>query len=247
MRSPQGKALFITGTDTGVGKTWTAGGLAGALRRRGRLVGNMKPAESGCPEEGGETVPRDALFVKAMAGCESPLDAICPYRFRESLAPFVAAEREGRRIDPERIVSAFEGIRAAHDVTLIEGVGGFLVPIAEGFRVSDLAVRFGAPILVVGRLGLGTLNHTLLTLEAAARRDLRVLGVVLSAAAPPSTVSEETNPDVLTALTDVPLLGVLPHLPIAGGDTPDPMRLINAVEEHLNVDAIEMGLGLKPV
>ena len=246
MRNPQGKALFITGTDTGVGKTWTAGGLAGALKRRGRLVGNMKPAESGCPEEEGEPVPRDALFVKAMAGCESPLDAICPYRFREPVAPFVAAGREGRRVDPERIVSAFEGIRAAHDVTLIEGVGGFLVPIAEGFRVSDLAVRLGAPILVVGRLGLGTLNHTLLTLEAAARRGLRVLGVVLSAAVPPSTVSEETNPDVLTALTDVPLLGVLPHLPNAGGDTPDPERLINAVEEHLNVDAIEMGLGLKP-
>ena len=246
MRSPQGKALFITGTDTGVGKTWTAGGLAGALKRRGRRVGNMKPAESGCPEEGGKTLPRDARFVKEMAGCKSPLDAICPYRFREPVAPFVAAGREGRRIDPERIVSAFAGIRAAHDVTLIEGVGGFLVPIAEGFRVSDLAVRLGAPILVVGRLGLGTLNHTLLTLEAAARRDLRVLGVVLSAAAPPSTVSEETNPDVLTTLTDVPLLGVLPHLPIVGGDTPDPERLINAVEEHLNVDAVEIGLGLKP-
>ncbi|MFQ5913123.1 MAG: dethiobiotin synthase [Nitrospinota bacterium] len=248
MRKPFGRSLLITGTDTGVGKTLLAGGLAGALRRRGHRVGNMKPAESGCPETGGEIVPRDALFVKRMAGCESPLEAVCPYRFRAPLAPSVAAGREGVEIDPGRIVAAFEGIRAAHDVTLVEGVGGFLVPITRDFWVSDLAVRLGLPLLVVGRLGLGTLNHTLLTLEAAARRGLSVLGFVLNAVTPSDSIAEETNPDVLSSLTPVPFLGVLPHLPALAGTAPDPDRhgddLIEAIERHLDVGALETALSL---
>lgn len=244
MTEPSGKALLVTGTDTGVGKTLIAGGLAGALRRRGHRVGNMKPAESGCPEVAGELIPEDALFVKEMAGCESRLEAVCPYRFREPLAPFVAAGREGVEIDPQRIVSSFEEIRAAHDATLVEGVGGFLVPIARDFCVADLAVRLGLPLLVVGRLGLGTLNHTLLTLEAAARRGLRVLGVVLNAAAPPESIAEATNPGVLQSLTDVPLLGVFPHLPIRAGGKPGAETLIGAVENRLDIRAVELALGL---
>jgi dethiobiotin synthetase len=244
MKAPQTKALLITGTDTDVGKTLVAAGLAGALRRRGHRVGNMKPAESACPADGAELVPPDAKLVKEMAGCESPLEDVCPYRFREPLAPSVAAEREGVAIDPERIVSAFERIRAAHDVTLVEGIGGFLVPITNDFWVPDLAVRLGLPLLVVGRLSLGTLNHSLLTLEAAERRGLQVLGIVLNAVTPPETVSEETNPEALTALTQVPLLGVLPHLPGAENIRTQPEILIQAAEENLDIQAIEKALGL---
>jgi dethiobiotin synthetase len=239
----QGKALLITGTDTGVGKTLVTGGLAGALRSRGYRVGNMKPAESGCPVVEGKMVPQDALFVKDLAGCESPLETVCPYSFRDPLAPLVAAEREGVDIKPERITSAFEELRASHDVTLIEGVGGLLVPIARDFGVLDLAIQFDVPLLIVGRLGLGTLNHTLLTIEAAEQRGLPILGVVLNALTPPDSIAEETNPAVLISLTGAALLGVLPHLP---GDEagPKPDLLIQAVEEHLDVSEILTDLGL---
>ena len=246
MKELQAKALLVTGTDTDVGKTLVAGGLAGVLRQGGHRVGNMKPAETGCPIVGGKTVPRDALFVQKMAGCQSPLGLVCPYQFREPLAPSVAAGREGVEIDPGRIIAAFETIRSAHDVTLVEGVGGFLVPIAKDFRVSDLAVRLDLPVLVIARLGLGTLNHTLLTLEAAERRGLRILGVVLNAATPPESIAEETNPDVLSSLTDVPLLGVLPPLSAMGDPEPDPRLLIEAVEKHLDVETLETALGLEP-
>ena len=242
--SPQRISMLIIGTDTGVGKTLVTGGLAGAFRKRGYRVGNMKPAETGCREEDGELVPEDALFVRRLSGCESPLQMICPYRFQESLAPSVAASREGKSIDPEKILSAFEEIRSRHDVTLIEGIGGFHVPITQDFWVSEMAERLGLPILVVARLGLGTLNHTLLTLEAVAKRSLRVLGVVLNTVTPPLSIAEKTNPTALSSLTDVPLLGVLPHLPAGREGMPDPESLVDSVEKHLEAQAVEAALGL---
>ena len=189
-------------------------------------------------------MPEDALFVRRLSGCESPLQMICPYRFQESLAPSVAASREGKSIDPEKILSAFEEIRSRHDVTLIEGIGGFHVPITQDFWVSEMAECLGLPILVVARLGLGTLNHTLLTLEAVAKRSLRVLGVVLNTVTPPLSIAEKTNPTALSSLTDVPLLGVLPHLPAGREGMPDPESLVDSVEKHLDAQAIEAALGL---
>ncbi len=245
--SIMGKGLLIAGTDTDVGKTLVAGGIAGALRKRGYRVGAMKPAESGCPREEGRLVPPDALFVKEMAGCDAPLDVVCPYRFEESLAPFIAAGRSGVEIDLERICSAYDELRLAHDVTLVEGIGGLLVPIRRDFLVSDLALRLNLPLLVVGRLGLGTLNHTLLTVETAARRGLEILGIVLSATSPSSSPAEETNFEILKSLTEIPVLGVLPHLtevPSRKAHTPAVSTLIQAVEAHLDLGPLLKKLGL---
>ncbi len=237
--------MLIVGTDTGVGKTLITGGLAGVFRRRGYLVGNMKPVETGCREENGILVPEDALFVMQVSGCKSPIKDICPYRFKEPLAPSVAADREKILIDSEKILLAFENIQSLHDVTFVEGIGGFHVPITKEFLVSDLAERLGLPILVVARLGLGTLNHTLLTLESARKRNLRVTGVVLNTLSPPSSIAEETNPGALASLTDIPILGVMPHLPLGRDETPDLGYLIDKVEENLDVRAVEVALGLK--
>src|SRR5882724_8482431 len=124
-----GSGIFITRTDTGVGKTFFACGLAALLKKSGYKVGVMKPAETGCDQGGGgKLVPQDAAALKEAAGCEIPLEQICPYRFREPLAPSVAAEREAIRIDIDYLMSGYGEISETHDITIVEGAGGLLVP-----------------------------------------------------------------------------------------------------------------------
>ncbi|GAB4267954.1 MAG: dethiobiotin synthase [Deferrisomatales bacterium] len=201
-------ALFVAGTDTGVGKTRVAAALCRALRARGLSVGIFKPAETGCADP---SRPADALTLAAAAGCRAPLDTVCPYRFREPLAPAVAASRAGASIDPARLARCLQALAAGHDAVVVEGAGGLLVPLTPELLTVDWVARSGLPVLLVGRLGLGTLNHTLLSARYLRGREVPFLGTVLSAVEPPSTVSEATNPQVLAAFPEVALLGVLPH------------------------------------
>lgn len=208
--------LFITGTDTGVGKTFVARGIASALRARGRRVGVLKPVETGCG--GGLTRrPADALALRAAAGSTLPLDCICPYQLDAPLAPDVAARLENVRIDPREIVAAFRIIDRKHDVTVVEGAGGLLVPIVDRYTMADLACDLDLPLLVVVDSKLGAINHTLLTLEAAAARGLRVRGYVLNH---PSAADEAaaTNASVLRRCADTPCLGVINWTPAAERD-----------------------------
>jgi dethiobiotin synthetase len=207
------KAFFITGTDTGVGKTLVAGSLAAALCRGGRSVAVMKPCESGCAPGDGGLVPADALFLKRMAGSADPLDSICPYRLRAALAPGVAAEREQVAIDPDHICRLFASLCAGRDFAFAEGAGGLLVPLAGRLLCSDLAGMLGAPLIVVGRLHLGAINHMLLTLREAGRAGLEVAGFILNETEPERGLAEETNPAIIGRFTDVPLLGIMPHVP----------------------------------
>ena len=169
--------LFITGTDTGVGKTFVARGIASALRARGRRVGVLKPVETGCGA-GMTRRPADALALRSAAGSTLSVDRICPYRLDAPLAPDVAARLENVRIDPEVILAAFRVIDADHDLTIVEGAGGLLVPIVQRYAMADLARDLDLPLLVVVDSRLGAINHTLLTLEAAAARGLAVRGYV---------------------------------------------------------------------
>jgi dethiobiotin synthetase len=208
--------LFITGTDTGVGKTFIARGIAAVLRARGQRVGVMKPVETGC----GGTIPRrpaDALALRAAAGSRLPPDRICPYPLDAPLAPDVAARLENTRIDPAVIVAAFRAMRAAHDVTLVEGAGGLLVPIADRYVMADLARDLDLPLLVVVDSKLGAINHTLLTLEAAAARGLAVCGYVLNHAAAADEAAA-TNASVLARCTNVPCVGTVEWTPAAERD-----------------------------
>ena len=208
--------VFITGTDTGVGKTFVARGIASALRDRGRRVGVMKPIETGC---GGGTTwrPADALALRAAAGSTLPLDRVCPYRLDAPLAPDVAARLENVRIDPVAIVAAFRAIAQEHDVTLVEGAGGLLVPIRERYTMADLAGDLGLPLLVVVDSKLGAINHTLLTIEAAAARGLAVRGYVLNHASAADEAAA-TNASVLERCTATPCLGTIRWAPSAERD-----------------------------
>jgi dethiobiotin synthetase len=176
--SPATKALFVTGTDTGVGKTFVCAALWRYLLKRGVKAGYQKWVSTG-----GADLPDDLRQCLATAGlplARESLDYQVPYRFRLPASPHLAAESEGCRIDPEVILARFHHWAGKHDLLLVEGVGGLLVPLNRELLLADLLARLQPPTLIVARSGLGTLNHTLLTLEALRARRIPVLGVVFS-------------------------------------------------------------------
>ena len=199
-------ALFVTGTDTGVGKTFVACALATALRRRGLHIAVMKPVETGVEKE-----PADALALRAAAADPAPLDDICPYRLRAPLAPAVAARLEGVAIDVARLVALVARRRQEADLLLVEGAGGLLVPLDARTTYAELAVRTGLPLLIVGANRLGTVNHCALTARVAAAAGLVVHGFVLSQPAAETDASAATNADTIATLTGLRCLGVLGH------------------------------------
>lgn len=198
-RLRKGPGLFVTGTDTGVGKTWVCRGLAASGRARGWRVGVFKPAESG----GGG----DAAALAKASGCPLPMSLIRPYRLRLPLAPAMAAAAEGKRIRLSRLRAAYAQIRAASDWTLVEGAGGLLVPYAPGLDGAGLALALRLPLLIVARSGLGTINHSLLTLEAARRRGLEVLGVLLNQGLEAPDPSTAGNAEAIRRLGKVAVWG----------------------------------------
>lgn len=208
----EGKALLVTGTDTGVGKTVVAGGLALGFRALGLSPGVFKPAESGVKDE-----PRDGLFLKRCGEPKESIREIVPFILREPLAPAVAAEREGIIIDLQVIKDRLESMKTKYPVTLVEGAGGLLVPLVGSFTYGNLACFLDLPILVVARPSLGTINHTLLTIRVARAMGLKVLGVVISGYPSDPSVAEKTNPQVIEALGDVEILALVPAL--TGVDT----------------------------
>jgi dethiobiotin synthetase len=203
--------LFVTGTDTGVGKTVVACALAEQLRARGVDVGVMKPIETGVGAQG----PLDAIALAEAAGVDDPIERICPIRLELPAAPDVAAEAEGRALELGLVRAAFDALRARHELLLVEGAGGLLVPITAERSMAELARELGLPLLVVTRGRLGTVNHTRLTLEAAAARALPVAGVVISHGPMPLPSADQANLGALRRLLGPLLVGELP--PFAPG------------------------------
>ena len=174
----------------------------------------MKPIETGVGQAG----PLDALALRAAAGDVDPLDDVCPQRFALPAAPTVAAAAEGRRVELWAVRRAFERLSARHDCVIVEGAGGLLVPVAEQQCMADLARDLDLPLIVVARAALGTINHTLLTLEAAVARGLSVAGVVISHASGPLSPADAANLEALRRALDSALLGEIP--PLAPGQPP---------------------------
>lgn len=173
-RSPQ--TFFVSGTDTGVGKTYIASGLARALYRAGINVGVMKPVETGWRSE----EESDAYRLAASVHSVEPLELVCPYRFRAPLAPQIAAEQEGRIISKRVILSAHRRMALRHDILLVEGAGGLMVPVNKQMLMIDLAKLLEAKIILVCADKLGCINHTLLSLEAAHKRGVPITAVIMN-------------------------------------------------------------------
>ena len=214
--SAEPRGWFVTGTDTGVGKTLVTCALLRALRERGIDAAGMKPIETGVGAAG----PLDAIALREAAGAVDPLDDVCPQRFALPAAPTVAAAAEGRSVDLEAVRAAHARLATRHPCVVVEGAGGLLAPAAKGATMADLAGQLGLPLLVVARATLGTINHTLLTLEAARARGLPVAGVVVSHCGGPLADADASNLEELRSALGGLLVGELP--PLAPGAAPVP-------------------------
>lgn len=201
---PQKKGIFIAGTDTGVGKTWVTCALAKAFKKNGLRVAGLKPFQSGSWE--------DSQKIKRATKSSLSLNQITPFYFRHPLAPYSSLQIEKKSIQPQKIKSLYEPIIQTHDLTLIEGVGGALVPITHNFFCIDIPKLLNIPTLLVARLSLGTLNHTLLTIEAFKKRNLKIKGIILNAyPIRKKDLACQTNPSVLKKIGKIPILGILPY------------------------------------
>jgi dethiobiotin synthetase len=209
--------LFITGTDTGVGKTVIAGAIANWFRRRGSRVAVCKPCATGCVRRREGLVSEDAEFLAACADSPHPLDLICPERFIEPLAPAIAAERAGVKLDWESINRSLKLMSQGRDVMIVEGVGGLMVPMDAKHTVLDVVKWLEIPSIVVARPALGTINHTLLTVNALRSNGLKVAGVVINRyPAEGASVAEETNPRAIEKWGKIPILAIVPDEPVNG-------------------------------
>jgi dethiobiotin synthetase len=193
--------LFVTGTDTGVGKTFVTAALLTELRRRGLKAAAFKPIACG---EGGR---EDARIYGRIMNDEVSLDVINPVYLRHPLAPSVAARLERRAIDLAKVFAKYKLLAGRYSPVLVEGAGGFLVPIRRGYFVADLARDLKLPLLIVARAGLGTINHTLLTVRQARAMGLAIAGIVLNNPSGSRGLAEKTNAQEIPRLTGVPVLG----------------------------------------
>jgi dethiobiotin synthetase len=203
--------LFITGTDTGVGKTLIAGAIAKILTEQNLKVGVFKPIATGCRNSREGLVSSDAEFLAYCADCEYPLSVVNPVSFRTPAAPTVSAENERREINFEEISSAYNYICQTCQLVIVEGIGGIRVPITEDINVLDLAAELGLPIVIVSRPDLGTINHTLLTIDAIRSKNLNIAGVVINGYdASKAELAEITAPQVIAYHGNVNILAIVP-------------------------------------
>ncbi len=223
---PRLPGLFVTGTDTSVGKTVIAGAIARSLRLSGRWVEVFKPVASGCRRDRGELVSADAEFLAACADSQRMLSEIAPVRYASAVAPNVAARREGRPVDLDAVFNAYCRIEA--EVTIVEGIGGLLCPLTDNFWVVHLAKMMALPVLIVAHPLLGTINHTLLTIHAARAAGLNVAGVVINryradtteqiyenepVSEPDAELAMQTNPEQISLRGQVAVLTLVPEDP----------------------------------
>lgn len=203
--------LFVTGTDTNVGKTYISTMILRSLRQSGHRVGAYKPACSGAvTDSAGRVYWDDIEQLRFACGTDLPDDLICPQRFLAPLAPPMAAREEGRKVDFELLVSGAKRWSPHADLLIVEGAGGLLAPIADGKTVADVAAEVGYPLVIVSRCGLGTINHTLLTLESARRRGLSIAGVVLNQSHHQDDLNlAESNAQAIESYGQVPILGIV--------------------------------------
>lgn len=210
MAAESRRALFITATDTGVGKTLVGAALARFLRHQGLDVGVMKPVETGVAEP--ERLGPDGELLHWASGSDDDPELISPYRLRSPLAPALAAKAEGKTIAFSRLAATARVLADRHDILLVEGAGGLMVPLAGGLLVADLARELAFPLLVVCRPGLGTINHTLLTIFAARTMEIPLAGCLISGMPANPDDAEAAAPHALASFASADLLGVLPRV-----------------------------------
>jgi len=227
------RGIFVTGTDTGVGKTVVAARQARLLSDAGHAVGVFKPAETGCPEA--DAWPQDAGFLREAARMDEDRAGVVPYVFAEPLAPLVAARRSSRTLDVEVLDTALRSLEKKYEFIVAEGAGGLSVPLSEHLDMAGFAARHDLPLVIVARPHLGTLNHTFLTVYYALSRGLRMHGVILNACeAVAGDVSVQDNPRMIEDMCGVKVLG---NIGFRGAVT-SPEDAATAVREGVDVNEV---------
>ena len=230
------RGLFVTGTDTEVGKTVVAAAICAALAERGERVAAFKPAVTGLDDDPGEWGQDHELLAAAANVGQSPED-VAPYRFGPPLSPHLAAEQAGVEIDPDRVIAAARDAEAEADAIVVEGVGGLMVPLTPSYLIRNLAADLALPLVIAARTGLGTINHSLLTIEAAWAAELTVAGVVMTPWPDEPAPIERSNGETVERLGEVPV-SALAHTTPAG---------LADAGRSLPLDAwLAGGLGAKP-
>jgi dethiobiotin synthetase len=226
-------SLFVTATDTGIGKTLITGGIAYALRARGLDVGCWKPVQSGdlLHDANG-----DVMRLKTVGDLPDAPERIGRFSYAEPLAPRLAAERAGAPLMLEDLLAAYRDIEQDHEHFLVEGAGGLAVPLTKDATVADFAQQFHFPLLIVARANLGTVNHTVLTVRYAESLGLRVGGVILSGGGREGAdISEAHNAAYIEEYGGVPVIGRVPWL----GEAPGVAEIREAVQHHVDLDRLE--------
>lgn len=234
---------FITATDTTVGKTIVTSAILRSFIKKRLKVATMKIIETGCLNKDGILLPTDGMFLRDMAEMNESLDLITPVKFENPLSPIVASRIENIEVDIDRIFKAFETLKKKYDYLLVEGIGGLMVPIIKEekksnfYFVRDLIKEIALPVIIVTRPTLGTINHTLLTLEALKNKKIPVKGFIINFSEPPKNdIAEKTNPDILKELLDIPCLGVMPYLTELSKD-----KIGEAALKNLDIEALIYG------
>ena len=228
---PALSGIFVVGTDTGVGKTHIAAALTRAIVRDGRKVGVLKPVATGATQSPDGWICDDAARLIAALENPAPLERVVPLLYSDPLAPSLAARRAGKPLSQAHVEAVTNKALAwwseRVDVIVVEGIGGLLCPLAEGTTLADLAVALDFPLLIVARRGLGTLNHTLLTVEAANFRSLRIAGIVLNSPEPQTdSLAEALSAQELSRrLPGIAVLAEIDHQPDAAW--PDSSLFVN--------------------
>ena len=208
---PPKRGVFITGTDTDVGKSVIAAGLTAALRSRNIQATYFKAVQSGCQEEDGRLIAGDARLAQTMAGLAEPLAVLTPVVLKLPLAPAVAAAQAGVRIDLEDIAQAYRQLAGRYDFMVVEGAGGLYVPLVDNtFLVLDLARWLGLPVVVVARAGLGTINHTVMTVKTVQQAGLPVVGIIINQYPEKPNLAALTNPEIIAEISGRPILAKVP-------------------------------------
>ena len=228
--------IFITGTDTNIGKTVIAAGLAGALKNKGYSVGVMKAVQSGAGIRNGKLYSPDAELMMQVIETKDEIELTCPYLLKEAMAPGVAAEIEGLEIDFDIIKSAYKELEKRHDIVIVEGAGGIAVPIKKRFLISDLIKYMDIPVIIVARAGLGTINHSFLTIEYAKRSGIKIIGIIINDYR--GGAVEEKSPGAISELTRIPVIGIIPHDPSICSEKGIPGNIVSLVEINVGLDRI---------
>jgi len=201
-----GKCIFVTGTDTDVGKTVIVAGLASSLKRAGKKVAVYKPVQCGDLLEGNIKSP-DLALVKELSNIQDQ-DLVNDFSFSLAASPHLAAKHDKAKVDIQTIKDHTKSLLNSYDIVLIEGAGGLIVPLTRNYTVLNLIEDLSVPVLIISRAGLGTINHTSLTVNALKALEIPILGVILNYFK--GGVIEEDNKKIITELNNIPIIGIVP-------------------------------------